>query len=64
MRYYDREDCAAEKVRSLNFTAEVKDGKLWGVAVCQVTADLTEEELSRSERLCRRTGLGRFWRRL
>ena len=47
MRYYDREDGVAEKVRSLNFTAEVKDGKLWGVAVCQVTADLTEEELSR-----------------
>lgn len=47
MRYYDREDGAAEKVKSLNFTAEVKDGKLWGVAVCQVTADLTEEELSR-----------------
>ena len=46
MRYYDREDSAAEKVRSLNFIAEVKDGKLWGVAVCQVTADLTEEELS------------------
>lgn len=45
MRYYDREDGAAEKVGSLNFTAEVKDGKLWGVAVCQVTADLTEEEL-------------------
>lgn len=47
MRYYDREDSVVEKVRSLNFTAEVKDGKLWGVAVCQVTADLTEEELSR-----------------
>lgn len=47
MHYYDREDGVAEKVRSLNFTAEVKDGKLWGVAVCQVTADLTDEELSR-----------------
>lgn len=47
MRYYDREDGVAEKVRRLNFTAEVKDEKLWGVAVCQVTADLTEEELSR-----------------
>ena len=47
MLYYDREDGVVEKVRSLNFTAEVKGGKLWGVAVCQVTADLTEEELSR-----------------
>ncbi len=46
MHYYDREDSAAEKVRSLNFTAEVKNGKLWGVAVCQVTAELTEDELS------------------
>ena len=45
MRYYDRENSTAEKVRSLNFTAEVKAGKLWGVAVCQVTAYLTEEEL-------------------
>ena len=47
MLYYDREDGVAEKVRSLDFTADVKDGKLWGVAVCQVTVDLTEEELSR-----------------
>ena len=47
MRYYDREDGVAEKVKSLNFTAEAKNGKLWGVAVCQITADLTDEELSR-----------------
>lgn len=47
MLYYDREDGVAEKVRSLNFNAEVKDEKLWGVAVCQVTANLTEAELSR-----------------
>lgn len=45
MVWFDGEDSADRKVRSVNFNVEDRDGQLWGVAECQVTGDLEPEEL-------------------
>lgn len=46
MRWYDRNDSVDEKVKSVAFTAERRDGQIWGVAECRVIGALTREELS------------------
>lgn len=47
MAYYHGTDSVAGKVRSYHFTAEVREGRLWGVAVCEVQGKLTGMELDR-----------------
>lgn len=45
MHWYREENSVNEKVRSVVFTAEERDNRLWGVAECCIAEALTPEEM-------------------
>ena len=47
MEYYNRSDGVDAKVQSFHFKAEARNGKLWGVAECMISGELTGEELAK-----------------
>lgn len=46
MHWYDTPDSVNDKVRSVTFDVERRNGKLWGIAECQVSGELSVAELT------------------
>ena len=46
MHWYDAADSVNDKVRSVTFNVERRDGRLWGIAECQISGELSAEELT------------------
>ena len=45
METYMEDDAVNQKVKSIMLTAEQRNGRLWGVAVCQIAGELEYEEV-------------------
>lgn len=46
MHWYDTPDSVNDKVRSVTFNVERRDGRLWGIAECQISGELSAAELT------------------
>ena len=47
MHWYGDQDSVNEKVESVVFEAEARDGQLWGVANCKIAGTLNDREMER-----------------
>lgn len=46
MHWYNAADSVNDKVRSVTFNVERRDGRLWGIAECQISGELSAAELT------------------
>ena len=46
MYWYRKPDSVNDKVHSVVFDVEQRHGRLWGVAECQISGELSAEELA------------------